>query len=82
MYEGIVSSLLIRVQEQERERFAKRLRRMRALESGNATGPGWRSPASVTRREPEETHTGPRRPLRLHPHVRWIRAMQRAEANV
>jgi hypothetical protein len=80
MYQGIVSSLLIRVQEQERERFVKQLRWMRALESDNATGPGWRSPASAVRRGPEEARTGSRGPLRLH--VRWVRGMQPAEAKV
>ncbi len=53
MYQELVGGLLLRGHEQERERFQKRLHRLRELESGAATGPGWRSPAAVVERERE-----------------------------
>lgn len=78
MYQGLVSGLLFRGQEQERERHVKRIHRLRELEGGDATGPGWRRPASVIRQEPKAARTGPRGPLRLQ----WVRGLRPAEATV
>jgi hypothetical protein len=55
MYQELASGLLLRGQEEERERFRNRIDRLRELESGADTGPGWRSPALAVRREPELT---------------------------
>ena len=52
MYQELAGGLLLRGQEQERERLRNRIDRLRQLERGDATGPGWRSPAPAIMREP------------------------------
>ena len=59
MYQELVGGLLLRGQEQERERFRKRLHRLSELDGGDATGPGWRSPAAVVKREPQGARMWP-----------------------
>ena len=53
MYQELGSALLLRSQEEERERFRTRIGRLRQLEGVAATGPGWRSPAAMIERNPE-----------------------------
>ena len=62
MYQELGSALLLRGQEQERERFRTRIDRLRQLERGDATGPGWRSPASAVKRESEPARESSREP--------------------
>jgi hypothetical protein len=74
MYQELGSALLLRGQEQERERFRTRIDRLRQLERGDATGPGWRSPAAVIEREP-----GPARERSRGPSFwEWALAMRLA----
>ena len=80
MYQELGSGLLLRIQKQERERYVKKIHRMRELEGGNSSGPGWRSPASVARRGPDAARTCRRGPLLLP--LRWVRGMQPAGAKV
>ena len=63
MYQELAGGLLLRGQEQERERLRNRIDRLRELERGDATGPGWHSPAMAVRREPEPAHESSREPL-------------------
>jgi hypothetical protein len=76
MYQELVGGLLLRGQEEERERFRKRIQRLRELESGNATGPGWRSPAALVKREPEPVRESSREPSFWE----WALAMRMAGA--
>ena len=62
MYHELAGGLLLRGQEQERERLRTRIDRLRQLERGDATGPGWPSPAAAVRREPEPAHECSRGP--------------------
>ncbi len=62
MYQELGSGLLLRGQEQERERLRKQIHRLRELESDDATGPGWRSQAPAVRREPEPARECSREP--------------------
>ena len=78
MYQELVGGLLLRGHEQERERFQKRLHRLRELESGAATGPGWRSPTAAVKREPEPTRDCSREPS----FWQWAHTMRQAEAKV
>ena len=78
MYQELAGGLLLQGQEQDRERYRNQLHRLSELESGNATGPGWRSPASVVKRAPERSRDCPRPPVLLQ----WVRAMRPAAAEV
>jgi hypothetical protein len=74
MYQGLAGGLLLRGQEQERERFRNRIDRLRQLERGDATGPGWRSPAPAITREPAPAHER----LRAPSFWEWALAMRLA----
>ena len=78
MYQELAGGLLLRGHEQERKRFRKRLHRLSELESGAATGPGWRSPAAVIKREPKLARDCSREPS----FWQWALAMRQAEAKV
>lgn len=77
MYQELAGGLLLRGQEQERERFRDQIRRLAELERGDATGPGWRHPAPVIKREPEPTRQRSRGPVLRQ----WIQALRPAGAN-
>jgi hypothetical protein len=62
MYQELAGGLLLRGQEQERERLRTRIDRLRQLGGGDATGPGWRSPALAIMREPAPAHARTRGP--------------------
>ncbi len=62
MYHELAGGLLLRGQEQERERFRNRIDRLRELERGDAIGPGWRSPAPAIKREPAPVRECSREP--------------------
>jgi hypothetical protein len=76
MYQELVGGLLLRGQEQERERFRNRIDRLRQLEGGDASGPGWRSPAIASRREPVPVREYSREPS----FWQWALAMRLAGA--
>jgi hypothetical protein len=78
MYTELACGLLLRSQEQERQRFRKRIDRLRQLEGGDATGPGWHSPAAMVEREP-----GPARERSRGPSFwEWALAMRLAGAKI
>jgi hypothetical protein len=76
MYQELVGGLLLRGQEQERDRFRRQIDRLRQLEGVAATGPGWRSPAAAIMREPETVREGWRGPSFWE----WALAMRLAGA--
>ena len=76
MYQELGSGLLLRGQERERERLRQRIHRLRELESGDATGPGWRSPAPTGKREPVRERSGGSLLWQ------WVQAMRPAGAKV
>ena len=76
MYQELTGGLLLRGQEQKRERLRIRIHRLPELESGNATGPGWRSPSAVLKREPEPVRESSSEPS----FWQWALAMRLAGA--
>jgi hypothetical protein len=78
MYQELAGGLLLRGQEQERDRLRKQIGRLRELERGDTTAPGWRSPAPGVRRGPEPARERPRGPFLQQ----WIEAKRPAGANV
>ena len=62
MYQELIGGLLLRGQEEERERFRHRIHRLRELDRGDTPGPGWSSPATAVRRAPEPDRDSSREP--------------------
>ena len=51
MYQGIDTESLFRGHVRDLERYYKHLRRLDEIDGGQTTGPGWQSPATLSKRE-------------------------------
>ena len=65
MYQGIDTNSLFRGHVRELERYCKHLRRLDEFARAPSPGPGWQSPASVTKQGPVVAGESLRRRLLL-----------------